>query len=549
MSDIPPTVSRIRSLLANTRADRPAEALAELRDSAQIVPQLPVQDLHAVIRAQGAHESIALLGLASPAQLRALIDIEIWQRDTLDLARLDDWLAIVLELRPARAARALRALDPELLELFLQDRLRIYDVAAGEEPEDTINPVWSTPDGGYLCEILAAEDQARRMITLLELLCSVDLQWMLALLLESRETTRSELQETAHQMRAARMSDLGFPPVEEAVQVYQPIPRRRVRLGEGTAERFTEPAVPEEAVAGSWTAPIVPAVTQHTQTFFDQALQSITDAGERERVGLALVMLCNRVLVADGLNPADPVSLRDTLVSVRDTLSLGLEVVCRGDLANAPKAFATIALSRIFGVALGVLADLQKLASTLARTIDVSALDSPWRETVLALRHKPPLQSGLLDDPPLAVERPFRSRADVQQTTWALEEAGAAVSVAAKLRISLDEARQLVEGCARPAAEITLGDLVRTIVARTALGHEPVAAPLTVDEVEQLVAQGLDADAARAVVSRHVSGDVATRLTRRWVDPLLEEISALKSPIDPRTVTGLVVRLRPPARG
>lgn len=537
--------ARVRAVLAAARPGRPADALAELPGAREIVPRLPVVDLHRALHEQGVGYSLALLEIASPAQLRALVDLDAWRRDAVAVERLDEWLDALFDTEVAGAARKISALDPELIEWLLRTRARVHDLSAGDDPGDTVNPLWATPDGFFACEIVAPPGDAQRTLRLLELLLAADPARLRSLLLEARAATSAELEETAYRMRSARMGDLGFPDIDDARAVYRPLDPREVRLGEGTEERFAPPAEPHEARAGSWLAP----VEAPRGDFFSAAVAGIADAGERERLGHALVLLVNRVLWADGAEPADVDARRAAMERVRDTLALGLEAVCRGNAGQGPRALATVALGRLFGAAIGTVERLRRLAATLART-GPRALDPPWRETVLALSSRPPLLSRALDDPPADGARPFRSLDDVRRATAALEEAGAAVEAAAKLGASLATARLLAaDGCVPHPDDLTLGDLVRTILAQAALGHDAVLAPLSGGDVELLLARAFDRDAAARRIEAAAPGAAGARVAVRWIDPLAEELARLRPPIEPRGVSGLLVRLRPPARG
>src|SRR5262249_57130839 len=113
----------------------PADAIVALRDAARLVPHLPVIDLHLVVSEQGIGDSLELVALCTPAQIRALIDLGAWSRDEVVIERLEEWIDVLCALAPDVAARVLREIDAELLEFYLRTRLRIHDRSTEEVPD------------------------------------------------------------------------------------------------------------------------------------------------------------------------------------------------------------------------------------------------------------------------------------------------------------------------------------------------------------------------------------------------------------------------------
>jgi hypothetical protein len=100
---------------------------------ARIVPHLPPEALHQLIRSRGLDACSELLTSATPAQLTTLLDLDLWRsvrpgRDqTLDVDRFGEWLEVLVDTSPSAAARTVAALDKHLVVAGLARYVRVCD--------------------------------------------------------------------------------------------------------------------------------------------------------------------------------------------------------------------------------------------------------------------------------------------------------------------------------------------------------------------------------------------------------------------------------------
>ena len=118
--------------------DRNRHVLARIpanQDLAQAVSQLAPQALHALIVQRGLHESGELLALATPQQLSAVFDLDLWKADRaggdehFDGARFCEWLEVLVDAGAAAAAARLVQLDPALVVAGLSASITVTDLA------------------------------------------------------------------------------------------------------------------------------------------------------------------------------------------------------------------------------------------------------------------------------------------------------------------------------------------------------------------------------------------------------------------------------------
>jgi hypothetical protein len=112
------------------------QQLARLLDSpllAQVVPRLPPETLHRLVRHCGLDACVELLAAATPAQLNALADADLWRRtgsqgrETFDVERFGEWLEALASAGGSITARTVAALDKDVLVAGLSRYIRVFD--------------------------------------------------------------------------------------------------------------------------------------------------------------------------------------------------------------------------------------------------------------------------------------------------------------------------------------------------------------------------------------------------------------------------------------
>ena len=99
---------------------------------ARVVPHLPPETLHQLIRSRGLEACSELVMSATPAQLTSLLDLDLWRHgptrdDRFDVDRFGEWLEVLVEAGHSVAARTVAALDTDLVVLGLSRYVRVFD--------------------------------------------------------------------------------------------------------------------------------------------------------------------------------------------------------------------------------------------------------------------------------------------------------------------------------------------------------------------------------------------------------------------------------------
>ena len=110
--------------------------LARLLDTpflARVVPHLPPETLHQLIRYRGLEACGELVTSATPAQLTSLLDLDLWRpaqpgRDgQFDVDRFGEWLEVLVDTGHSVAARTVAALDKNVVVAGLSRYVRVFD--------------------------------------------------------------------------------------------------------------------------------------------------------------------------------------------------------------------------------------------------------------------------------------------------------------------------------------------------------------------------------------------------------------------------------------
>jgi hypothetical protein len=507
-SSEPPTVplSRFRALLARPRGQRRMEALLAADDPAAAVAALPATELYQIITDVGLAEAGELVALATPEQIRGCLDIDVWDRDQVQMEALKPWLQVLVDTGYEKLAEVWEKLDPELAALTLQRFTRIYDLALEETaPEDAEGPVLHTPDTFFALEILAEDDETIALVQrVLEDLYRADPSGVLARhsIMAARSEPAAELEEMSHRWRSGRMSDLGYVDYYEALEVFRPLDPASVRIGEGSEDHVPapDPEDPEQVAGavGLMPAPVAEGVVG--ASFLARALDRIDDPAELARLESAVMVLVNRVLAAMRVPAGNSEALKQGAEHAAATVSLGLEALSQGDLARAAGALRSVSLTRLHRLGHTLTLRLARMARALApRAV---AAGEPDGSVLAALLRQRPWYATVLDTPAAIDVRPFATMEDIRRVAEALTRLALRIAVVDALGVSL---AALAE---RPAPAPTLDDYVRTALVRAALGQPIAATPLEPSDILALcrtrLAQGRLTDAAREVAAQGV---------------------------------------------
>ncbi len=288
------------ALVCDAPLNRRVELL-ELSPAPEIlIPQLPNAELCFIVKELGLADASWLLAHATQEQILSAVDLDVWSEYSFEPKALEPWLASLAEAGTETLLRAARAIDPEMLVLFLRSRIGVE-----LKPNDDD---WQPPAGSETLEnqfyfwALHEKDDLSSIKPLLHSLFQEEYWTYFRTMQGVIHELPTETEEWALRWRTGRLQDLGFVPREEAIRVYAYLPPE-MRAAE------TQGVDPLEV--GHWTLPIwQPKISEEDSAKYP-ILSTAAKLGEEERLGFfyAFLGLANRISIADHL----PLSEADTI--------------------------------------------------------------------------------------------------------------------------------------------------------------------------------------------------------------------------------------------
>jgi hypothetical protein len=138
------------------------ERILETPHLAYVVPRMPPEMLHRVIQKCGLEDCGELVSLATPGQLAAVFDLDLWRPaqpgldEQFDADRFGVWLEVMMGSGATVAAQKLADVDVDLATVAFAQHLLVFDPAAvspsasmdGEEM-----PTGGAPNKGLSCDV------------------------------------------------------------------------------------------------------------------------------------------------------------------------------------------------------------------------------------------------------------------------------------------------------------------------------------------------------------------------------------------------------------
>jgi hypothetical protein len=338
--------------------------------------------------------------MATPAQFRTFVDLAAWSRDRIDPVEVLHWLRAARGDDEEDFVQKVKSLDIEVVELIYKKLTIVHDL----ETDPDANPdgvVIETPEGKYLLELgIEGADQAALQQLTRDLMAQNPFE--LSRFIEAvRWELMSELEETAFQFRSARLADLGFPTLDEAMKLFAWV----------DPAKHAPPASASQALSAG-------AVVN----FVEAAFKGLEPA-EREAMEEQVRYVVNSALVAEGAEPGDPMAIRSLSEQARDYLNLGLEHLCGGDPALVADLVRNQSLKLIFQVGFSLTLKLKRQLERMAQEAGFKFADA-WLVLdeegafIAALLRKRPLKALKV---PGAEPVPFRTRRELIEAEGTLE--------------------------------------------------------------------------------------------------------------------------------
>jgi hypothetical protein len=458
-------------------------------DAERLVRSFAPETLFYTLKEIGVADAGDLLNLAIPEQVRWLFDLDCWQKDQPNLARMREWIEAISEGGRKRLADGLMGIDLELASLLLRQYVRVHRLEAPQEVPDTPSDRFVQFDEHYLIESIRHDTVHQYLLDFLEEAFERDYNYFTALMEEIYWGVEAELEEQAYQYRSARLADHGFPDYYDAQALFSYLnPQKFLEL----RAQYVPPL--RDALEGNGTIPpeMAPISSEAENSLFNTALTAGFATQGQRQLRSEMAIVSNQVLVARSVDFGDPDAVRIAVEMTHNYLNLGLENLAGGDLATAIEHLRGTHLQLLFRLGVSLTIDLRKRASALMsklgltseRPREVLYLDSPYREALAGFLRRQPQFYGGLDHNGSTVMRGFRSIRDLHLSHAILEQLDAVPDLFRSL-VGLDIAsarfRANIAG-----HEIRLSQILLTMLTRQCLDACLMFQPLEASRLREV---------------------------------------------------------------
>ncbi|NVM56773.1 MAG: hypothetical protein HWN51_01445 [Desulfobacterales bacterium] len=327
------------------------ELILDSPTPAKLVQSLAEEDLFWLVQEIGPEDALPILSLASNDQWQYLLDLELWEKDRLEIDSVNRWLRLLLKADPERFLSWGLREHVELIELHLFKNIEVRIKKQDESPSD-FDESYFTLDGLFYIRINHKDyDQTIRQF--LERLVAHDPDKFHQVLLALAGVLPAEVEENVYRLRNVRLAEKGFLPFEDAIGIYQYLNPQSLLEKEPEPQKvIQEPQVAEPV-------PVSASLLVRDQDLFYMSLKHIEDGRILERLQMEFTAMCNQIISADALVVRDKENLADVVRKACGYLSIGFEKVTGGDPQKAARLVQKFPLHQIFRVGYGAALELR----------------------------------------------------------------------------------------------------------------------------------------------------------------------------------------------
>lgn len=488
------TLARQKRQIVKLPSEKALAAILDAPQPAALVHSFPEEDFYFLINDIGLQDSLELMRLASNRQWEYILDIEVWEKDKIEIHSVTRWLDLLLKVDPQRFIKWFLDEKTEFVEFYLFKNIEVRVRESDQDPSEFDEEFFTFDDTIYVrfkedvfdpeAEEHEAEPTIREhrdafLSNFFRILADYDHLIYQKVLLESASVIPAETEEEAYRLRNVRLAEKGFMPFDEAVGIYQPL-----KLQDFEKQSVKHTAKDDER-RQLLPVPLYHAGMLKEDNLFTGALKRIEINEVLEQIQTEFAGLCNQIVAADQETIRDREALGAIVKKACGYLNIGLErLTAKGTPLDINRATALIQqypLAGIFRVGYGRVLELKWKAERWRKTSwfeKEGLLLNFWDQAGMGVL------GGLFIKKPLFYDnyatgvlyREFISTDDVEKTEKGLNEI-----------INIDELLALMAVELESISDVflTYKNLILTLWARNYLGLSKKPAPLTLDEFKR----------------------------------------------------------------
>ncbi len=326
-------------------ADKAFEEIISSNNAAALVHSLKEEDLYILINEIGYEDSFELISMASAKQLDYIFDIEIWDKDRLDIKEAVKWLGYIFKADGNRLMTWIFKEDTEEKIPFLEFILnKTVDIIIREHDQDTSDfedGFFTFDDTFYIkpkqvSELykynhgdpeIPEEDNVAYIddkdfsydffYDFLKKIAAFDIDIFFKILTNQNFIIPSEYEEEALRFRNVRLAEKGFAPYEIAAAVYR-------GLAYDDFKKTKKKLRHKNSDIENLPIPVFYTDYSDTKNRFTNALRNMNDL-EINEIQAEFASLCNHIISADQVVIRGRSDLKKILLKVGGYIVIGLQ--------------------------------------------------------------------------------------------------------------------------------------------------------------------------------------------------------------------------------
>ena len=364
-------IERLNTLSAERKkilALPPEEALDRILEAAQptaLVHSMPEEDLYLLIQEIGHEDALPILALASARQWEFLVDMEVWNRDRINLEAVTKWLNLLLKTDPNRLIKWVVEEKVDFLEYYLFKNIQVVVRSHDQDPSDfgdgfiTYDDTFyfrimedppSVPSTQDVSAPFADEQRKAVLLEIVKRLSDHDHLKYQGLLFEASGLIAAEVEEESYRLRNVRLAERGFQTFDDAIGIYQ---RLSPDVLKGKDRKYTLPTRSDAPLPVPFYATQLP----QKENLFAQALSFIEPGEMVMQIQSEFASLCNQIISADQNRISGKGALGTIIKKGCGYLSIGLESIAGPNKDDKAHRYAAVIqkhlLADIFRVGYG----------------------------------------------------------------------------------------------------------------------------------------------------------------------------------------------------
>jgi len=457
----------------------------------QLIQAMPEEEIYWTIKERGVDDSLPVISRTSHDQFQYMLDIDCWNRDSLDKAPLASWLKILARCNEAKVVQWFNNTDDEFLVTTFKKFLKIVKIEQesdiSEEYEDM--PLYTLDNVNYFN--FFNEDDRIFIIPLLNVLHEDNNRRFYALIDAIYWDFDVEQEHEAFRWRQSRIAEKGFPDLDEALTVYQVLSDYDINEIKSCISPQGNSLIKNNHNAGILNY----TMTQNNpDLFIVDVFKALPDTEKTENLQKYIVNISNKIIVADCLEIRQIKDAKQALRKVQGYINIALEFLSGCKIDTAVWYLLKTHPQMLFSFGYTLIIKLKRRMLKISKNLNIQDMKQfsgflihPWSEAIDGLNRKRPMFSRSIESSGGEDYREFETLADMKNTENIVNTVAAAADILSGFfGISVPaicSGHEDVLSCSS-GSNITAVSVFLTIFANHILYEKNDPEPLAIDELK-----------------------------------------------------------------